>query len=263
MSFFGKRLTSYWGTWAAVGVVTACEAVAFWWFDPGFKMSMAFVGVGLAWLAAWPVFFARSSANVTAIATARQQIESATVASIQALEDDLLSVGARDAVRQLVGLGEKRQTVTEILERQLNAGELAFSRHLGLTEQVYLSSVDNLKEVAITLRSIASIKTDEIEQRLRELDRSPPQAGAATEKESLRERQELHRTQTDKVAELIAKNERAMTGLTRLGIEWADIRTNDGHAELDADAALAALKDLADSVKRFDKERPSGRLRDS
>jgi hypothetical protein len=252
VSFSISRFASYWGTWAALGVVVACEIATFWWFTPGFLAALGFAALGIAALLAWIPFFIGSKADSGLIEAAQQLNESATVKVIQALETDLRRLGATQAVEQLRAAAEKYQSVTDVLGRKLNAGELAFGKHRRVAEQVYFAVVDNLGQVAASLTSTASINADKIGQRLREITDGTEQAGSAAERATLLERQALLESQQDKVSMILAQNETALTGLSSLGVRWAEVRTSQGHADIDPDTALAELERLAAGVKRFD-----------
>ena len=64
----------------------------------------------------------------------------------------------------------KYQNVRDLLNDKLNSGELAFGRFIGAAEQVYLSTLDNLKQVVATLQSVGSIDPEYINSRIMQLD---------------------------------------------------------------------------------------------
>lgn len=247
---FADRLTRFPGTWAALALVVLLEAAVLWWFPLNAITAGGFLLLGALMLALWPVFYARSAANVAAIKAARQQLDAATVGRIQALEDDLRRLDAGQAVSQLRGLREKLQTVTQVLERRLSAGELTYGRYLGTAEQVYLAAVDNLQQVAVSLTSVGGIDVPYIDKRLAEL--SDSNAAEVSERTSLLERRALSLQQQDKVSHLLAQNEAAMTALANTAAALAEVRTEAGHASLDPETAMAELASLADRAKRLD-----------
>ncbi|MEM7405248.1 MAG: hypothetical protein AAF458_08125 [Pseudomonadota bacterium] len=247
---FADRLMKFPGTWIALALVLLLEAAVHWWFPPGLLTTGGFVVLGIVMLALWPAFYARSPANLAAIKAARQQLDAATVGRIQSLEEDLRRLDADQAVSQLRALREKLQTVTQVLERRLSAGELTYGRYLGTAEQVYLAAVDNLQQVAVSLTSVGGIDVAYIDKRLAEL--SATKAAEMSERDSLLERRALALQQQDKVSHLLAQNEAAMTALANTAAALADVRTEAGHASLDPETAMADLASLADRAKRLD-----------
>jgi hypothetical protein len=250
MTGFWNRLGRAPATWLALSLVMMLELGVWWWFTPPLLVAGGFLLLGLVMLAMWPPVFARSGANAAAIAALRQRIDVETVARIQQLEAQLRALGADQAVGQLRGLREKLQSVTAVIEARLNSGELAFARYLGTAEQVYLSAIDNLHQVAISLTSVGSIDLAQIEQRLQTMPEHA--AGSELERESLLQRRALALSQHDKIDLLLAQNETAMTALSNTAAALADVRTTRGHAQLDSSTAMAELEILASRAKQFD-----------
>ena len=71
--------------------------------------------------------------------------------------EDFNALGFKEGVEQVRMLRQKYQNLAEVLRRRLDAGELTYRRYLGMAEGVYLASVENLQDVAISLRSISTI----------------------------------------------------------------------------------------------------------
>ena len=236
------------GTWGALVAVGALESLFLWWFQPPLTVVLMSVGASCLLAATWVPCFARSKAFRDAIARKRQSLDVQVVKRIQALEEDLRNLNAEHAVRQLQGLREKLQGLTGVIERRLNAGELAYGRYLSTAEQVYLSAVDNLHEVAVALSSKAAIDPVYIEKRLREL----PPNGADEERETLLERRALLQTQNDKVTQLLSQNETAMTALSNTAAALAAVRTERGHASVDATTAMSELEQLSNRARHFE-----------
>ena len=248
MNTLWAQLWRFPGTWGALAAVGALEAVFVWWFDPPLTVLLLSAGIAALLAVLWVPCFARSAPFQAALMRQRQALDVNTVKRIQALEDDLRELHADHAVRQLQGLREKLRGLTEVIERRLNAGELTYGRYLGTAEQVYLSAVDNLHEVAVALRSKAVIDPAYIEQRLREL----PPNGADEERNTLLERRALLLTQHDKVTRLLSQNETAMTALSNTSAALAAVRTERGHANVDAATAMSELEQLANRARQFE-----------
>ena len=77
---------------------------------------------------------------------------------------------ARQGAEQFKRMQEKYQNVRELLEQKLSSGELAFGRFIGAAEQVYLSTLDNLKQAVTIMRSAGSIDPVYINERLKHLE---------------------------------------------------------------------------------------------
>jgi hypothetical protein len=248
MNTLWAQLWRFPGTWGALLAVAALEGLFLWWFRPPAAVVLMSTGAAVLLAAAWIPCFARSQTFRAAIARTGQALDVQVVKRIQALEEDLRSLNAEHAVRQLRGLREKLQGLTGVVERRLNAGELAYGRYLGTAQQVYLSAVDNLHEVAVALRSKAAIDPVYIEKRLGEL----PANGAHEERETLLERHALLETQNDKVTQLLSQNETAMTALSNTAAALAAVRTERGHAKVDATTAMSELEQLASRARHFE-----------
>jgi hypothetical protein len=125
---------------------------------------------------------------------------------------------------------------------------LTYARYRSSAQQVFVAVVSNLREVLIAKKSISAIDPGYIDARLVE-----PQAeeGGSTEAEisSLQDRYALVATQEAKVTHLLARNESAMTVLDRTSTALADAPI--GLAPQDAEAAMAALEELANRASKY------------
>ena len=167
--------------------------------------------------------------------------------------EDLEEQGFTEGVSQLTQLQRKLESLTEVLRRRLDAGELTYGRYLGAAEQVYLAAVDNLRDVGVALKSVSAIDLDYIDTRLNELERPEVFLSESDrgEVDTLRKRRALFVGQMHKVKELMAQNENAMTVLDKTATVFATTRTSRGEAELDADTAIAELEQLAGRIGSY------------
>jgi hypothetical protein len=237
-------------TWLAVLAACALEAAFIATFRPSLGMLGASLGLGLALLALWPLVAVRSPAFLERH-YALHQASSEDRHGLQALEADLVRLEAEQGLDQLRMIRQKLESLTDVLRRRLDAGELTYGRYLGTAQQVYLATLDNLGEIVVILTSVGAIDRDYIIRRSAELgeaeDASPERR---REIESLAERHGLLERQLGKIASLYAQNEAAMTALDNTAMALAETRTSKGQASVDAEAAMAALENLA---KRADK----------
>jgi septal ring factor EnvC (AmiA/AmiB activator) len=144
-----------------------------------------------------------------------------------------------------------------MLQQKLNPTELTYGRYLGMAEQVYLGALDNLQNVANTLKMLTAIDLNYTKQRLQQLQNNGGNNGGnnsnhgAKEIASLQERIALHQKQTEKVTTLLAQNEEAMTKIDVTIAAIADMRTEDGQATLDIETAMNELQRLASKAKEY------------
>ena len=137
-----------------------------------------------------------------------------------------------------------------MLGSRLDAGELTYARYLTTAQAVYESTLENLHEVAVAQRSISAIDGEYIELRLAELAADTDISEAdERERASLEGRRSLRLSQEQKVADLLAENEAAMTLLDRTATSLADAPI--GRTPEEAKAAMAALEELADRASRY------------
>jgi hypothetical protein len=125
---------------------------------------------------------------------------------------------------------------------------MTYARYLSSAQQVYLSALDNLHEVAVAEQSVSAIDDEYIAQRLQDLAEQDDEAAIA-ERRSLEDRRELLNAQEKKIADLLAQNESAMTILDRTATALADAPI--GRKPQDAEAAMAALQEMADRASKY------------
>jgi hypothetical protein len=140
--------------------------------------------------------------------------------------------------------------LVNVLERRLDAGELTYGRYLATSQQVVNAAMHNLHEVALAYESVSTIDEGYIERRLAELERDDSDDTAVErERATLAQRRELRASQRRKIAQLLAQNESALTALDRTTTALADVPI--GKRPEDADAAMAALDELADRAAKY------------
>ena len=239
-------------TWFAIGLVGALE-VGFWLaFRPGPLMLGASLALAMVLLALWPVFAVRAPEFLARHQALGDASTRETRERLVALERDLAELDADRGLDQLRMVRQKLDTLTAVLQRRMNAGELAFGRYVGTAEQVYLATLDNLHEIVVVLTSAKGIDRDYIDDRLASLGSSERDGeGERRERDSLAERHELLERQLAKVSELYAQNESAMTALDNTAMALADTRTSSGRAAVDAEGAMAALEELAKRTRKY------------
>jgi hypothetical protein len=244
-------------TWVAGAVIGLFEWGFLTWFQPGWLVALGVALVGVASGLGWVGLLTKSSAFRArllqrAVDSARRRI---TEVDTERLRGELDDVGSEQGVAQLQMLTQKRDALIQVLRHRLSAGELTFTRYMGAAEQVYLSTLDNLHDVAVTMTSIKGMDRDYIDQRLATMDvpaSTQTRTGSAhKERDTLEQRRALLDSQLERVAALFAQNEAAMTGLDNTAAALAQTRMASGEAAMSADQAMLALEDLASRTARF------------
>ncbi|MDD5036554.1 MAG: hypothetical protein PHE55_17560 [Methylococcaceae bacterium] len=181
---------------------------------------------------------------------ANLQLQSERTAKTAQLVEKLREVRSRQGIHQIRLLNGKFRNFQEILAQKFSPGELTYGRYLGIAEQVFLASLDNLERVFLALKSIATVDPDEQQQRLQELERDDSKI-AAEEAETLRQRLKLRQEQIERVQKLLLQNEKALTEIDHVTTQVATVVTEKGRAELALEPAMEELRRLAERAQDY------------
>lgn len=133
-----------------------------------------------------------------------------------------------------------------LLDKKLDPHELTYGRYLGMAEQVFLATLDNLRRVVDTSAGIRAIDSRHAGQRILTLERDPRLSDAERQElDSLRQRVALKMEQEAKVEAWLSQNEQAMTQMDLAMAAIAAMDTVRGEASTDLETAMAAMADLA------------------
>ncbi len=176
-----------------------------------------------------------------------EEIDPHEIASLRA---ELGALADTQPTEQLDALLQKRQSLINVLQRRLDAGELTYARYLATSQQVFSAGA---RQPARDRRGVREHQHDR-----RDLHR--PTAGrtrrrrqrsqaAERERATLERRRDLRSTQRRKIAQLLAQNESALTALDRTTTALADAPI--GKKPADADEAMAELEALADRAGNY------------
>jgi hypothetical protein len=157
-----------------------------------------------------------------------------------------LHAKATTGIAQLKSIRVKLANVQELLDMKLRPNEITYGRFLGASEQVSLSVLDNLNTVVSLLKSAASIETQYIHARLEQI-KAAKQTGKAEadQRRSLQERLNLWDSQMQKIDQLMARNEEAMTEMERISAAVAQWQAGPKFAAGDFESAIKQLHELA------------------
>ncbi len=239
-------------TWAALAVVAGLEVGFFYWFRPSLIMAAAALGLGLLCLLLWVPMFLHSAAFTKTVYRWIEAQEAAQLARLERLAADFDELAFDKGATQLRLLRNKLESLTQVLKRRLDSGEMTYGRYLGMAQEVYGAALDNLHEVAVALRSVSSIDLDYVQSHLDELGRVGIRStDQEREFKALEERKNLLETTGKRVAQLMAQNASAMTVIDQTSAALAATRTEKGHATLDAETAMAELEQLARRAGKY------------
>lgn len=242
-----RAVASYPPTWLVLALTAGATAASWVWFSPGFVQALVLVGLAGGTLLAWPVAMAVSG---TTRRLRRRDAErrDAGVDPVPALRRDLARLPDARPLQQLEAVVDKGQNLTEVLGRRLDAGEMTYARYLTAGRQVVSAVVTNLSEVSLAYESVRTIDAPGVDRRLRDLQSAHGRA-AERERHTLTARLDLWRAQQERIDDLLADNEAAMTALDATAT--AISRTPMGMSATDSDAATAELEGLAARASRY------------
>ena len=244
-----KSVVSYPPTWIAAVLLGATVWLVLTVLDPPGVFVIVLIVLAVIAAAAWP-FTMSATGTLAKLQFEVPRVEEVDPTEIAALRAELDALVDTQPTEQLDALLSKRQSLINVLERRLDAGELTYARYLSTSQQVFASALDNLHEVAVAYESISTIDEHYIARRLAELDADDSDAEAADrERATLERRRELRNDQRRRIAQLLAQNEAALTALNRTTTALADVPI--GKKPEDADAAMDALEALADRAAKY------------
>ncbi len=247
MRTWWRAVAGYPPSWIAVAAVVVAVVLILLLLEPPTLLAIVVIGIGAVAIVLWPITLS-ATGTLRRLQFQAPRLPEVSTIELRALSDDLDRLEDPRPAYQLHAIGEKRDTLVAILGSRLDTGELTYARYRSTAQQVYLAVVTNLREVAIAKKSVSAIDTDYIDVRLAELSAGDA-SGAQAEITSLQDRRALATAQEAKVTYLLAQNESAMTLLDRTSTALADAPI--GVAPQDAEAAMDALKELADRAGRY------------
>jgi hypothetical protein len=142
--------------------------------------------------------------------------------------------------------------VLDVIGSKFDQRELTFGRSRELVVEVCRSTLDNLAAMASLVSGVASIDADFVQRRLdRDGERLP-----AEERQALQRRLELVNETEDRLRDLLARNESALTALDDTAVSVAALETGRPQARIAADQALQDLRRFIDGAARYGRVEP-------
>lgn len=169
------------------------------------------------------------------------------------LEKDLKKFKLDRGHRQMIQFDMKFQNFTEVLASKFKKSQLTYSRYLAIGQEVYLSGIDNLYEIILALKTIKTIDTDYISNRLNELDQLDLNNQIyKKEFEALKRSMRSHNDQKIKIDELLAENEAALSKFDETTIALSKIsKVKDRSSKLSMENAMKELQELIHRSKHY------------
>lgn len=249
MKSWSRSVVSYPPTWIAAVLLGATVWLVLTIIDPSGVFVAILIVLAILAIIAWP-FTMSASGTLAKLQFEVPRVEEVDQEEIAALRAQLEPLDDSQPTEQLDALLQKRQSLINVLQRRLDAGELTYARYLSTSQQVFSSALGNLHEVAVANESISTINETYIDRRLAELtDDDSDVESAERERATLERRREMRTSQRRRIAQLLAQNESALTALDRTTTALADVPI--GKKPEDAEAAMAALEELADRAVKY------------
>ena len=170
---------------------------------------------------------------------------------VKQLQDVLSDVDSKEGMKQFKRLADKFMTFNGLLKSKLKPGELTYSRYNAMAEQVYLGALDNLNDLANTLKGIQSIDERYIKKRLDDLSNPNDNEHTLKEAQALKARLELLQKQREKVDFYLSQNEEAMTRMDEAIVAITELKTEDTRADMDLELAMTHLQEIASRAKDY------------
>jgi hypothetical protein len=178
--------------------------------------------------------------------SAHQSVVAYRAALLENLEEGLREHKAHEGLSQLERFGEKVKAFEEVLDGKLGRKELTYARFLGIAEQVYLSGMDNLRQVALAKKSAATIDESYIRGRIKSLGGSAePSPARKQELASLQQQLEVAAKQQAGIESLLAQNEQALAQLDLALAAVTDMKTGSSQSSVSMETAMSDLQDIA------------------
>lgn len=219
-------------------------------------IGLAAGGVGVGALAlGWLFLFRRDLISREYLTQMHEMMNSRRQILLKELSSRMQELNFHQGASQLDHLQNKFANFVGILNQTLSPEEITYGRYLGIAEQVYLSSLDNLEQAVGVLTSIRTIDLRHIEGRIEAIHADGIVTDSeAIEQDSLNQRKDLYDKQLNRVAALVAQNEQAMTKLDFTAAAIAEMKTQSGQASMDMESAMTELQNLIEKAPKYNRQ---------
>lgn len=213
-------------------------------------MAVGGMATSFSWL--WE-FFAKGNDHASRfIQRCRDELEQKRRQALGQLQKDLEQAGDTQGLKQIQLFKDKYENFVDILGRKLEPTELTYQRYLTIAEQVFLGGLDNLENAALAMKSVSAVDEKHIQTELLNLDQSNSEA-AKQKTGELKARLTLRESQLLRASALLLENEQALTQLDHVTTKIAEIKTQQGRAQLDLEHAMNELQHLIVRSENYSK----------
>ncbi len=165
------------------------------------------------------------------------------------LRENLRHHNHSKGVEQLELVQKKFDTYIEVLELKFNPRELTYKRYYGIGQEVFLSAIDNLSAVVLSLKSLEGADRSRILGRIKQLNEKDK--ASLEEKAALMRRLDLYDKERQKVKQLMAENEAAITQIGETTIALSNIDVKDKEGKIDMENSMRELIDMTKRAEDY------------
>lgn len=183
----------------------------------------------------------------------RQLLDEDTERRRYELQQSLDTYGNKHACEQLEQFRNKIKVFIEILNVKFpDKNQLTYNRYYTVAQEVFLSGIDNLKEVLLIHKTLDAIDMDYIERSLLNLEKRERDTTAVRELNSLLQSKQQYLEQQQDIKDLMAQNEEALSKLDEAIVQVQEIkRAEINESQLDMEASIEQLHRMAQQTYKF------------
>jgi hypothetical protein len=183
----------------------------------------------------------------------RQLMDEDTERRRYELQQSLDAYGNKHACEQLEQFRNKIKVFIEILNVKFpDKNQLTYNRYYTIAQEVFLSGIDNLKEVLLIHKTLDAIDMDYIERSLQRLEQRGNDTTAKRELNSLLQSKQQYLDQQQDIKDLMAQNEEALSKLDEAIVQVQEIKRSEiNESQLDMEASIEQLHRMAQQTYKF------------
>ena len=183
----------------------------------------------------------------------RQLLDEDTERRRSELQQSLDAYGNKHACEQLEQFRNKIKVFIEILNVKFpDKNQLTYNRYYTIAQEVFLSGIDNLKEVLLIHKTLDAIDMDYIERSLQRLEQRGNDTTAKRELNSLLQSKQQYLDQQQDIKDLMAQNEEALSKLDEAIVQVQEIKRSEiNESQLDMEASIEQLHRMAQQTYKF------------
>lgn len=179
----------------------------------------------------------------------QDRIDTETTTRRKDLKQNLLIYGCEDGARQLVQFQNKLNTLLDILKLKFDENQMTYKRYYGISQEVFLSGIDNLTKIVIAYKTLESVDITHINSRLKSLARQDPSKDLVLQKEydALMRAKDSYGDQKSKIRILLSENTSALVEIDQTTVAISNIeKSKNNEASVDMENSMNQLQELAE-----------------